>query len=84
MSEREITHLVPPRDMADGEPPRVRIRLGGTVRRTSYVWSLAVVDLLQHVERDGFDGAPRAAASSTRPNSRSPGSRNTRSPSSSP
>jgi Phosphotransferase enzyme family len=60
MSEREITHLVPPRDMADGDPPRVRIRLGGTVRRTSYAWSPAVVDLLQHVEREGFDGAPRA------------------------
>ncbi len=60
MPEREITHLVPPRDMADGEPPRVRIRVGDTVRRTSYAWSPAVVDLLQHVEHEGFDGAPRA------------------------
>ena len=43
MPEREITHLVPPRDMADGEPPRVRLRVGDTVRRTSYAWSPAVV-----------------------------------------
>ena len=59
MTEQEI-HLVPPRDMADGNPPRVRVRVGETVRRTSYAWSPAVIDLLQHVEREGFDGAPRA------------------------
>jgi hypothetical protein len=46
--------------MADGNPPRVRVRVGDTVRRTSYAWSPAVIDLLQHVEREGFDGAPRA------------------------
>jgi hypothetical protein len=53
-------HLVPPRDMADGKPPRVRVRIGDEVHRTSYAWSAAVVDLLQHVEREGFHGAPRA------------------------
>lgn len=60
MPGQEITHLVPPRDMADGEPPRVRVRIGDTLRRTSYAWPPAVVDLLQHVEHVGFDGAPRA------------------------
>ena len=59
MSASEID-LVPPRDMADGKPPRVRVRIGDEVHRTSYVWSPAVVDLLQHVEREGFRGAPRA------------------------
>lgn len=59
MTEPEV-HLVPPRDMADGKPPRVRVRIGDNVHRTSYAWSPAVIDLLQHVERNGFAGAPRA------------------------
>ena len=59
MTEPEID-LVPPRDMADGKPPRRRVRVGDTVRRSSDRWSTAVVDLLQHIERAGFDGAPRA------------------------
>src|SRR3954454_24031204 len=59
MTEAEID-LVPPRNMADGKPPRVRVRTGDTVHRTSYAWSPAVLDLLQHVEREGFEGAPRA------------------------
>jgi hypothetical protein len=59
MTEPEIP-LVPPRSLADGKPPRVRVRVGDTVRRTSYAWSPAVLDLLQHVEHHGFDGAPRA------------------------
>jgi hypothetical protein len=59
MTEPEID-LVPPRNMADGKPPRRRVRVGETVRRSSARWSSAVVDLLQHVEREGFDGAPRA------------------------
>src|SRR5262245_19876006 len=58
MTEPEIP-LVSPRSLADGEPPRVRVRVGDTVRRTSYAWSPAVLDLLRHVERHGFDGAPR-------------------------
>jgi hypothetical protein len=59
MTDPEL-HLVPPRNMADGRPSRVRVRIGETVHRTSYAWSPAVVDLLQHVEREGFDGAPSA------------------------
>ena len=59
MTEAEID-LVPRRNMADGKPPRVRVRTGDTVHRTSYAWSPAVLDLLQHVEREGFEGAPRA------------------------
>src|SRR5205085_6745988 len=59
MTDAEVD-LVPPRDMADGRPPRVRVRVGDTVRRSSREWSPAVIDLLQHLERAGFDGAPRA------------------------
>jgi aminoglycoside phosphotransferase (APT) family kinase protein len=59
MTDAEID-LVAPRDMADGRPPRVRVRVGERVLRTSYPWSPAVLDLLQHLERQGFDGAPRA------------------------
>lgn len=59
MSEPEI-HLVAPRDMADGEPARVRVRVGDVVHRTSYRRSPAVLDLLQHLESEGFHGAPRA------------------------
>ena len=39
---------------------RVRVRVGQTVRRTSYPWSPTVLDLLRHLEREGFAGAPRA------------------------
>jgi hypothetical protein len=59
MTEPEID-LVPPRSLGDGKPPRVRVRVGDTVRRTSDAWSPAVLDLLQHVEREGFAGAPPA------------------------
>jgi hypothetical protein len=59
MTEPEV-HLVPPRSLGDGEPPRVRVRVGATVRRTSYAWSPAVLDLLHHLERQGFHGAPRS------------------------
>src|SRR5687767_12988645 len=59
MTHSEID-LVAPRDMADGRPPRVRVRIGERVHRTSYEWSPAVLDLLQHLEHQGFDGAPRA------------------------
>lgn len=59
MTEPEI-HLVPPRDLADGNGPRVRVRVGNVVHRTSYAWSPTVLDLLQHIEREGFGGAPRA------------------------
>ena len=58
MVESEIP-LVPERFFPDGSS-RVRLRVGETVRRTSDRWSPAVVDLLQHLEREGFTGAPRA------------------------
>ena len=35
-------------------------RVGQIVRRDGRPWSPAVLDLLQHVEREGFAGAPRA------------------------
>jgi thiamine kinase-like enzyme len=40
--------------------PRIRVRVGRTVRRTSYSWSPAVLDLLRHLEHESFAGAPRA------------------------
>lgn len=58
MVEPEIP-LVPERFFPGGHS-RVRIRVGQTVRRTSYSWSPAVLDLLRYVEREGFAGAPRA------------------------
>lgn len=58
MVEPEIP-LVPERFFPDSSS-RVRVRVGQTVRRTSYVWSPAVLDLLRHVESEGFAGAPRA------------------------
>ena len=36
------------------------VRVGQTVRRASNSWSPAVLDLLTHLEREGFAGAPRA------------------------
>lgn len=58
MVEPEIP-LVPER-FFPGTHSRVRVRVGQTVRRTSYPWSPAVLDLLRHLEREGFSGAPRA------------------------
>jgi hypothetical protein len=58
MVEPEIP-LVPERFFPDSSS-RVRVRVGQTVRRTSFAWSPAVLDLLRHVEREGFAGAPRA------------------------
>lgn len=58
MENAEIP-LVPERFFPDGHS-RIRVRVGDTVRRTSERWSPAVLDLLQHVEREGFTGAPRA------------------------
>lgn len=36
------------------------VRVGQTVRRDARFWSPAVLDLLQHLECEGFTGAPRA------------------------
>src|SRR4051794_23239511 len=41
-------------------PFKVRVRVGQTVRRTGNSWSPAVLDLLRHLDREGFAGAPRA------------------------
>lgn len=43
-----------------GSHSRVRVRVGDTVRRTANSWSPAVLDLLRHLDREGFAGAPRA------------------------
>jgi hypothetical protein len=43
----------------DGGSHSEVVRVGQTVRRASHSWSLAVQDLLGHLEREGFAGAPR-------------------------
>lgn len=43
--------------LVGGADSRV-VRVGQTVRRNGRAWSPAVLDLLQHVEREGFSGAP--------------------------
>lgn len=52
MGEREIP-------LAGGADSDV-VRLGETVRRGGRAWSPAVLDLLRHLEHQGFDGSPRA------------------------
>src|SRR5262245_35261518 len=44
----------------DGGSHSVVVRVGSTVRRVRRPWSSSVIALLQHVEREGFAGAPRA------------------------
>ena len=44
----------------DGGSHSTVARVGQTVRRTSHSWSAAVLDLLAHLESEGFAGAPRA------------------------
>jgi hypothetical protein len=44
----------------DGGADSTVVRVGQTVRRVSRSWSPAVLDLLRHLEREGFAGAPRA------------------------
>ncbi|MBB5577667.1 MULTISPECIES: aminoglycoside phosphotransferase family protein [Rhizobium] len=36
------------------------VRIGDTVRRRGRAWSSAVLNLLRHIEHQGFEGAPRA------------------------
>src|SRR5215469_1400492 len=46
-------------EMALGGAVTGAVRVGDTVRRVMGPWSPAVHSLLRHLERDGFDGAPR-------------------------
>src|SRR4051812_2221884 len=52
--------LVPLGRFGPDAQPTVRVPVGRTVRRKAYSWSPAVLDLLGHLEREGFAGAPRA------------------------
>ena len=52
--------MVEPEIPLDGGADSTVVRVGQTVRRVSRSWSPAVLDLLQHLEREGFSGAPRA------------------------
>src|SRR5215213_7678861 len=52
--------MVEPEIPLDGGADSTVVRVGQTVRRDGRSWSPAVLDLLQHIEREGFAGAPRA------------------------
>jgi hypothetical protein len=52
MAEQEIP-------LEGGSHSRV-VRVGQTIRRVSRPWSASVHDLLRHLDREGFAGAPRA------------------------
>ena len=52
--------MVEPEIPLEGGADSRVVRVGQTVRRDGRAWSPAVLDLLQHVEREGFTGAPRA------------------------
>jgi hypothetical protein len=48
--------MVEPETPLDGGADSTVVRVGQTVRRVGRSWSPAVLDLLQHVEREGFAG----------------------------
>jgi hypothetical protein len=52
--------MVEPEIPLDGGSHSRVVRVGQTVRRVSRPWSPAVHDLLRHLDREGFAGAPRA------------------------
>ncbi|GLQ53852.1 aminoglycoside phosphotransferase family protein [Devosia nitrariae] len=52
--------MVEPEIPLEGGADSRVVPVGETVRRDARSWSPAVLDLLQHVEREGFAGAPRA------------------------
>lgn len=52
--------MVEPEIPLDGGSHSRVVRVGQTVRRVSHPWSSAVHDLLRHLDREGFAGAPRA------------------------
>ena len=52
--------MVEPETPLDGGSHSRVVRVAQTVRRVSHPWSSAVHDLLRHLDREGFAGAPRA------------------------
>lgn len=52
--------MVEPEIALEGGADSTVVRVGQTVRRHSRSWSPAVLNLLRHLERQGFAGAPRA------------------------
>jgi hypothetical protein len=52
--------VVEPEVPLDGGSHSEAVRVDGTVRRLGRPWSSATLDLLRHLERAGFAGAPRA------------------------
>jgi hypothetical protein len=52
--------MVEPEIALDGGSHSGVVRVGETVRRASRRWSTAVHELLRHLDREGFAGAPRA------------------------
>lgn len=52
--------MLEPEISLEGGSHSAVVRVGMTVRRGSHPWSSAVLELLEHVHREGFAGAPRA------------------------
>jgi Phosphotransferase enzyme family len=52
--------VIEPEVPLEGGSHSTVVRVGRTVQRGSHPWSSAVLDLLEHVHREGFAGAPRA------------------------
>jgi hypothetical protein len=50
---------MPDLPLAGGSHSQV-VRVGSTIRRASHPWSVAVLELLGHLDHEGFGGAPRA------------------------
>lgn len=56
-----MSDIYPPtEEILEGGGVNVVSRVGDTVRRPARSWSLATRNLLQHLHREGFRGAPRA------------------------
>jgi hypothetical protein len=60
LRKRAAEDMPEPEVPLEGGSHSTVVRVGMTVRRGSRPWSSAVLDLLEHVHREGFVGAPRA------------------------
>jgi phosphotransferase family enzyme len=57
---RSAERVAEPEIPLDGGSHSEAVRVGRTVRRAGRSWSSAALDLLRHLEDEGFSGAPRA------------------------
>jgi phosphotransferase family enzyme len=58
--DRSAGRMAEPEIPLDGGSHSNAVRVGQTVRRLGHAWSSTVLDLLGHLEGEGFGGAPRA------------------------